>query len=181
MYKQTNNISRENDHYLGHSFAPVEVIQYGDFQCDHCVEVYPVIKLLLETMRADIKFIFRHYPLHLIHPLALDAAIAAEAAAAQGKFWYMHDMIFENQKHLLRTSFSNFAAEINLDMKEFEDSRSHKRLFHKVINDFESGVRSGVNCTPTFIINNKRYGGFDDFEHLYQTCRYAATIGAPAI
>ena len=173
-------ISTGTDHFYGLMEAPVQLIQYGDFLCEHCADVYPAIKLLQEKMGNDIIYIFRHYPLHTIHPLALEAAIASEAAALQGKFWYMHDMIFENQKHLLRSSFSGFAEMINLDMKTFEDSRGHKQLFHKVINDFEKGAQFGVNSTPTFFINGQRYNGFDDFESLYRTCSYAANYSRMA-
>jgi protein-disulfide isomerase len=173
MHILKNNFENSTDHYQGFVHAPVELVQYGDFLCGYCADVYPAIKLLLEKMGDDIKFVFRHYPMHTVHPLALEAAMAAEAAAMQGKFWYMHDMIFENQKHLLRSSFSGFAETIDLDIKTFEDSRGHKKLFHKVINDFENGVKCGVDSTPTFFINRQKYNGFDDFDGLYRTCRYA--------
>jgi protein-disulfide isomerase len=176
-----NIIEMPFDHWLGKEQAQLELMQYGDFQCQHCADVYPVIKLLLEKLDSDIKFIFRHYPLHSQHALALEAACAAEAAALQGKFWYMHDMIFENQKHLVRSSFSRFAENIELDMRTFEDSCGHKKLIHKVINDFESGIRSGVDSTPTFYINGKKYNGFNDFETLYKTCRYVLNCNSIAI
>jgi protein-disulfide isomerase len=155
------------DHYQGCPLAPIELIQYGDFQCPHCADVYPVIKWLLDSFGDLLKFVYRHYPMPTRHPLSLQAAVATEAAALQGKFWYMHDMIFENQKYLTRTSFSEFAREIDLDSRAFEDCREHRKLFRKVISDFESGVKSGVDSTPTFFINGARYDGFDDFDNLY--------------
>ena len=161
------------DHACGPVEAPLELVQYGDFLCSHCGDVYPTIKLLQEKLGNDIRFVYRHYPLHTIHQLSLEAAIASEAAALQGKFWYMHDMIYENQKYLLRSSFSGFAESIDLDMKTFEDSRGHKQLFHKVVNDFGKGVQCSVGSTPTFFINGQRYNGFDDFDSLYKTCRFA--------
>lgn len=175
-------------HFSGLQEAALELVEYGDFMCEHCAEVYPAIKLLQEKLGSSMRFVYRHYPLHAIHPLALEAAIATEAAALQGKFWYMHDMIYENQKHLLRSSFSRFAESINLDLNTFEDSRGHKQLLHKVINDYEKGVQCGVTGTPTFVINGKRYNGFDDFESLYRACRFSmdfrsstGTGGKPAL
>jgi protein-disulfide isomerase len=174
MLKLPFNSSR--DHYQGSLFAPIELVQYGDFQCSHCAYVYPDVKLLMETLGRHVRFVYRHYPLHNIHPLALEAALATEVAATQEKFWYMHDMIFENQKHLLRSSFSTFAEEIELDLGQYENTRKHKKLFHKVTNDFESGVKSGVDGTPTFFINGKKYNGFNDFEGLYKACKYTFNI-----
>ena len=159
------------DHYYGCPGAPIELVEYGDFQCNYCGEVYPVIKQLQDCFGDLLKFVYRHFPVSNQHTLALPAAIAAEAAANQGKFWYMHDMIYENQKYLSRTSFSEFAGEIELDIKSFEDCREHKKLLRKVTGDFASGVRSGVDSTPTFFINGMRYEGFDDFGNLYTVLR----------
>jgi protein-disulfide isomerase len=155
------------DHYQGCAVAPIELIEYGDFECEYCAEVYPTIKQLQDTFGGLLRFVYRHFPIPNRHPLSAAAAVAAEAAASQGMFWYMHDMIYENQKHLTRTSFSIFAGEIDLDIKAFEDCREHRKLFRKVVSDFEGGVRNGVDSTPTFFINGRRYNGFDDFESLY--------------
>ena len=165
----------KRDHFWGDASAPVEVIQYGDFQCSHCAEVYPVIKFLQDQMGSRMKFIFRHYPQPVINPLSLDAAVAAEAAALQGKFWHMHDIIFENQKYLNRGRLAQFAEEIDLNTEIFENSREHKKLFRKVISDFETGIKCGVDGTPTFFIDGRRYNGFHDLESLYRTCRYVWT------
>ncbi|GGB05331.1 DsbA family protein [Puia dinghuensis] len=161
------NFRTDYDHYLGCPRAPLELIQYGDFQCEHCADVYPVIKWLLDSFGDRLKFVYRHYPIPTRHPLSLEAAVATESAALQGKFWYMHDIIYENQKFLTRTSFSEFAREIDLDTCAFEDCREHRKLFRKVISDFEGGVRGGVDSSPTFFINGARYNGFNDFENLY--------------
>jgi protein-disulfide isomerase len=161
------NFRTDYDHFYGSPLAPIELIQYGDFQCEYCAEAYPVIKWLQDSFGDLLKFVYRHYPMPARHPLSLQAAVAAEAAAVQGKFWYMHDMIYENQKYLTRTSFSDFAREIDLNTQAFEDCRQHRKLFQKVISDFEGGVKSGVNCSPTFFINGARYDGFDDFDSLY--------------
>lgn len=161
------------DNFTGCPTATLELVEYGDFQCEYSGRVYMSIKLLQQCLGDQVKFVFRHFPLLNVHPLALEAAVASEAAALQGKFWEMHDMIFKHQKFLVRSSFSKFAEEMGLDAAAFEDSREHKKLIHKVVNDFESGVKSGVDCTPTFFINGHRYSGFEDFENLYKTCKYA--------
>jgi protein-disulfide isomerase len=164
----------KQDHYQGSTCAPIELMLYGDFQCKHCGQAYPEIKLLIDKLGSRIKFVYRHYPIPIVHSLALEAAMASEAAASQGKFWYMHDMIFENQEYLLRSSFSGFAEEIGLDMQQYENSKEHKKLKYKVINDYESGVKCDVDATPTFFINGKKYNGYNDFEGLYRACMYTS-------
>jgi protein-disulfide isomerase len=176
MGMQKYSFDNTRDHYQGSVFAPIEIVQYGDFQCVHCAQAYPDIKLLIETLGGRIRFVYRHYPLPNIHSLALEAAVASEAAASQGKFWPMHDMIFKNQKYLLRSSFSGFAEEIGLNMEQYENSMKYKRLKHKVINDFESGVKCGVDGTPTFFISGRKYNGYNDFEGLYKACKYTFSI-----
>jgi protein-disulfide isomerase len=164
------------DHFFGYKYAPIELVMYGDFQCEYCALVYSEIKLLQQIMGNQLKYAFRHYPLPNLHPLALDAAVATEMAALQGKFWQMHDIIFENQKYLCRASLSRFAEEIEMDMFMFIDNREHQKLHGKVIADFESGVRSGVNATPTFFINGLRYKGMSDFDELYKACNYTLLL-----
>jgi len=161
----------KKDHYSGLATACVELVEYGDFQCQHCGEVYPLIKLVQEEMGDSLRFVFRHYPQPVLHRLSLDASVAAETAALQGKFWHMHDIIFENQKYLSRSRFLQFAEEIDLDTRAYEDNREHKKMIQKVINDFESGVRSGVEGTPTFFINGRRYNGFHDPDDLIRACK----------
>jgi protein-disulfide isomerase len=160
------------DHIAGDQFAPVQLVQYGDLQCPHCADTYATIKQLQDAMGDHLKYAFRHYPQPQIHPHALEAAIACEMAGLQGKFWYMHDMIFENQYRLSRTSFLHFAREIDLDTELFTDTQDYRRMSRKVISDFESGIRSGVNATPTFFINGLRYNGTNDIESLLTACRY---------
>ncbi len=168
------------DRFAGYPSAPIELLMYGDFQCEFCGDVYVVIKLLQEYLGDDLKFVFRHYPLLTLHPLSLDAAVACEAAASQGMFWAMYDKIYANQRYLVRSSFSRFAEEIGLQINKFENSREHKKLIRKVIGDFESGVKSGVDGTPTFFINGRRYNGFEDFQSLFKTCSYAINLNRMA-
>lgn len=166
------SIDPDRDHISGCRFAPVELVQYGDLQCPHCADVYPCIKQLQEIMGDQLRYVFRHYPLPQLHLLALDAAISCEIAAIHGKFWYMHDMIFENQQYLSRAALLRFAEEIEIDTGLFTNTREYKKMSRKVISDFESGVRSGVNGTPTFFINGRRYNGLSDLEELLTTCKY---------
>ena len=148
-----------NDHIYGNLNAALELVEYGDYQCPYCGRAYTIIKSILQRSDTDIKFIFRNFPLSKIHPLALPAAVATEAAARQDKFWEMHDIIFENQPKLNAESFFLFAETIGLDTKHFKSDIERKDLAEKVHHDFESGLRSGVNRTPSFFINGKKYEG----------------------
>jgi protein-disulfide isomerase len=161
------------DHYQGNPDAPIQLVQYGDFQCMHCGDVYTIIKCLQKCLGNHLLFVFRHYPLPAKHPLSLEAAIAVEAAALQGKFWQMHNAVFEQQLFLVRSSFCWLAEELELDMTAFYDCRKRTRLMTKPLADFEDGIKSGVDGTPTFFINGQKYTGAADFESLYQACCYA--------
>ena len=155
-----------NDHMQGNKNAPIELVEYGDYQCPHCGRAYPIIKNLQEKLGSKLKFIFRNFPLSEIHPDATNAAVAAEAAGAQGKFWEMHDIIFENQLHLSDAHLMKYAASIGLDIAQFKTDFEESRAMEKVENDFESGVISGVNGTPTFFVNGERYNGSWEGEDL---------------
>jgi protein-disulfide isomerase len=171
MGKLQLSFNRAMHHRQGGIFAPVELVQYGDFQSNDCAAVFDDVKLLLETLGSRICFVYLHFPLHKIHPLALDAAIAAEAAAAQGKFWEMHDHIYQNQEDIQRSTLWVYAKTIGLDMVKFAGDIKQKSLFYRVINDFESGKRSGVDKVPAFFINGHRYNGPINFDGLYRACK----------
>ncbi|MEX6686305.1 thioredoxin domain-containing protein [Danxiaibacter flavus] len=149
----------ENDHVQGNEDASVELVEYGDYECPHCGRAYPIIKNIQEKMGDKLKFVFRNFPLAEIHPNAITAAIATEAAALQGKFWEMHDIVFEHQKSLSVERLLDYAAELGLDMHRFSKDFSDKQSLAKVEEDFESGIRSGVNGTPSFFINGNKYEG----------------------
>jgi len=150
---------RPEDHAEGDADAPCTLVEYGDYQCPHCGHAYPIIKNLQRGLGADIKFVFRNFPLSEIHPDAFNAAVAAEAAGLQQKFWDMHDIIFENQQELDLESLFLYAKTIGLDVERFKNDLQENTLTNKVEQDFESGVRSGVNGTPSFFINGKKYNG----------------------
>src|SRR5438067_4435732 len=108
------------DHALGASHAPVTVVEYGDFECPNCKQAAPAVKLLLEHFAGRVRVVWRHFPLEEVHPHALQAALAAEAAAAQGKFWPMHDILFENPHHLKLPQLRGHAQRLELDMVRYD-------------------------------------------------------------
>lgn len=147
------------DHIRGNSNAPLELVEYGDFECSDCGHAYPIIKTIQQALGDDLKFVFRNFPLTQIHPHAVNAAVAAEAAALQNKFLEMHDIILQNQKHLEFEDLLLYAIKIGLDPNQFKGDMQKNALLAKVEADFESGVRSGVNRTPSFFINGVKYDG----------------------
>lgn len=154
------------DHIRGNSNAPLELVEYGDFECSDCGRAYPIIKTIQQALGDDLKFVFRNFPLTQIHPHAVNAAVAAEAAALQNKFWEMHDIILQNQKHLESEDLLLYAQKIDLDSNQFKDDIQKGSLRAKVEADFESGVRSGVNRTPSFFINGVKYDGGNEMNEL---------------
>jgi len=159
------------DHIQGSAHAAIELVEYGDYECPHCGRAYPVIKHVQQTMGDDLKFVFRNFPLSEMHPHALNAAVATEAAGAQGRFWEMHDIIFENQQHLGDAHLIRYAATVGLDVPQFEQDFEQPQFMQKVEADFERGVRSGVNGTPSLFINGVKYNGMVDEESLLEHLR----------
>ena len=143
------------DQCIGDDSSPIILVEYGDYQCPNCGYAHPLVKRLLEEKGKRFLFAFRNFPLKEIHPAAFMAALSAESAGKQGKFWEMHDMIFENQKRLHGNSFLNFANDLELDPLQFAKDLEDCAITNKVEADFESGIRSGVNGTPTFFINGE--------------------------
>lgn len=156
-----------NDHIRGKEDAPLELVEYGDYECIDCGNAFPEVNKIRQEMGEDLKFVFRNFPLSKIHRHATNAAIAAEAAALQNNFWEMHDLIFQNQKHLKSEDLLIYADKIKLDPNKFKSDIQKNELLTKVESDFESGIRSGVNRTPTFFINGIKYeGGLENNELL---------------
>lgn len=148
-----------NDHIYGNENAALELVEYGDYECPYCGRAYPIIKSIQQELGEDLKFVFRSFPLPKIHPHAISAAIATEAAGLQDKFWEMHDIVFENQKALDAENIFLLAQAIGLDLEQFKNDIQQKELADRVEQSFESGLRSGVNRTPSFFINGKKYEG----------------------
>ena len=149
----------EKDHTQGNEQALIELVEYGDFQCSFCAYAYQLVKDLQLEFGNNIKFVFRNFPLSKSHPEAKLAAVASEAAGKQGKFWEMHDILFENQKFLYASWLMKYADQIGLDTVRFEADLFDEALIRKVEDDFESGVRSGLNRTPAFFVNGEYYNG----------------------
>jgi len=157
------------DHAQGNLDAELTIVEYGDYQCPYCGAAYPILKELMDQFGTQIKFVFRNFPLSEMHPYARAAALAAEAAALQGKFWEMHDAIFENQRSLNESFLLKLAEKLNLEISQFKSDLENPKLAEKVDGDFESGVVSGVNGTPSFYINGQKFdGGAVDLFHLIQ-------------
>jgi protein-disulfide isomerase len=147
------------DQTQGNEQAAIKLVEYGDYQCPYCADAYPVIKEIQSTFGDQILFVFRNFPLQESHKYANIAAQAAEAAGKQGKFWEMHDAIYENQQQLNDDYLDSLAEKLGLDMEQFEWDLNSEEITNKVEDDFESGVRSGVNGTPSFFINGTKFDG----------------------
>jgi protein-disulfide isomerase len=164
----------EKDHAQGPASAPLTLVEYGDYECPYCGNAYPVVKRLKEEMGDRLRFVFRNFPLNTIHAHAGVAAQAAEAAAAQGKFWEMHDLLYEHQKDLSDADMLRWALKLGMEPYRFESDLSSEIFARRVSEDFRGGVRSGVNGTPTFFINGVRYDGSYDYESLKAALEEAA-------
>lgn len=147
----------DRDHAQGLADAPVTLVEYGDFECPYCRQAYPIVKEVQSRVGPPLRFVFRNFPLTELHPHAQHAAEAAEAAGAQGAFWQMHGRLFERQFALEDDNLIEYARELGLNADRVAGelaARTHKA---RVRDDFMSGVRSGVNGTPTFFINGVRH------------------------
>jgi protein-disulfide isomerase len=152
----------DRDHIQGAAHARVTLVEYGDYECPFCGEAYLVVKALQKHFKNHLRLVFRNFPLSEAHPHATHAALAAEAASAQGKFWEMHDQLYENQQALEDQDLAGYAEALGLDVPLFMRQIAEPHLTARVREDFLSGVRSGVNGTPTFFINGMRYDGSYD-------------------
>jgi protein-disulfide isomerase len=142
-----------SDHNLGPSHAPVTLVEYGDFECPNCKQAAPAVKLLLQRFPGRVRLVWRNFPLEEVHPHALQAALAAEVAAGQGKFWPMHDLLFDNQRHLKPPQLRGYAERLELDMVRYDADMADTAYLQRVREDIESGRASGVRATPTFYVN----------------------------
>lgn len=154
----------EHDHAAGRADAPLTLVEYGDYQCPHCAAAHPVVRALQRAFGAELRFVFRNFPLTEMHPAAEPAAELAESAALQGKFWEAHDAIFDwslenGPEALCLEAFESIALTLGLDPQRIEEDVSTHRHLERIRSDFKSGVRSGVNGTPTFFINGQRFDG----------------------
>ncbi|HXC59878.1 MAG TPA: thioredoxin domain-containing protein [Steroidobacteraceae bacterium] len=147
------------DHAQGSPEAAVTLVEYGDYQCPYCGLAYHEIKKAQKRLGAKLRFVFRNFPLNQAHPQAELAAESAEAAGAQGKFWEMHDALYENQQQLGQPLIEALVERLRLDGEKFEADLETRKFQSHVKHDFMGGVRSGVNGTPGLFINGQRYDG----------------------
>lgn len=143
------------DHSRGPDHAAVTVVEFGDFECPNCKQAAPAVKLLLERFDERVRFVFRNFPLAEVHPHAMMAAQAAEAAGAQGKFWEMYDLLFENQTHLKAQHLHSYAERLGLDMARYTAEMDDEIYLQRVREHMESGRQSGVRATPSFFVNQR--------------------------
>jgi protein-disulfide isomerase len=155
-----------DDHAEGPENAEVTLVEYGDYECPHCGHAYPMVKRLQKHFGKQLRFVFRNFPLTESHAHAEHAAETAEFAGAHGKFWEMHDLLFENQEHLGEALFLELAQELDLSPPALSEALGSKEFGARVRAEFSGGVRSGVNGTPTFFINGTRYDGPIEFPEL---------------
>lgn len=171
-------VSPDRDHMRGKPTAPVELLEYGDFECEECSRSYRIVGNLLVQHGDKFKFVFRYFPLSKIHPHAERAAEAAEAAGAQGQFWPMHNELFEHQDALFDHNLLEYAEKLGLDQGRFKREMLDNYHLPRVREDFTSGVRSGVNRTPTFFINGYRYDGSWDHASLLAAIQQTTELHA---
>jgi protein-disulfide isomerase len=170
------------DHVRGVPNPSITLVEYGDYECPFCGEAFWVLRQIEQRFAKELRFVFRNFPLTEIHPQAMVAAEAAEAADAQGKFWEMHDAIYENQRALSPEMLVALADRMRLDTDRFEEDVDSHRFATKIHKDFMSGVRSGVNGTPTLFINGYRFDGPVDFTLLsraIEEARAGAFVAGP--
>jgi NhaA family Na+:H+ antiporter len=168
-------VTPNRDHIRGPIDAPLTLLEYGDYECPYCGMAYVIVEDLIAQMGDQMRFVFRHFPLVDLHPHAERAAEAAEAAGAQGKYWDMHHMLFQNQENLSDPFLLGYARAIGLDVTRFTDDLATGIYRRKVAEDFISAVNSGVNGTPTFFINDVKHDGPWDAASLLAALQGAAT------
>ena len=163
------------DHIQGPASAPVTLVEYGDYQCPYCGMAHPIVKSLQRALGKQMRFVFRNFPLRESNPDAEHAAEAAESAGAQGSFWEMHDTLYEHQDQLEDRDLADYAEQLGLDSGQLVRDLEEGTYAGRVREDFRSGVRSGVNGTPTFFVNGVRYDeGWNDPDQFLRALRSVA-------
>jgi protein-disulfide isomerase len=171
----TMPVSEDRDHIQGPTEAAVTLVEYGDYECPYCGAAYPIIKEVQSRMGERLRFVFRNFPITTSHPHAEQAAETAEAAATQGRFWQMHDLLYENQRRLRVPDLRDYAERLALDVERFDRELTEHAHAARVREDFMSGVRSGVNGTPTFYINGARHDDSYDIDTMLAALERAAS------
>jgi protein-disulfide isomerase len=162
------------DHISGPATAPVTLVEYGDYQCPYCGEANGIVDEIRRQLGDGLRFVFRNFPLAEIHPHAEHAAEVAELAAAHGKFWEMHDALYAHQEALDDRHLVSYGTALGISAEEMHKALAGRGFADRIHEDFISGVRSGVNGTPTFFINGVRHDGSYDFDTLMAAIAAAA-------
>src|SRR5919205_2637635 len=162
------------DHVRGPEDAPVTLVKYGDYECPYCGQLHPVLEEVRERAGERVRFVFRHFPLDSAHPRARRAALAAEAAASQGRFWEMHELLYENLDELGDEDLRRYAAELGLDLQRFEADLANDDLAWRIEEDRLGGERAGVGGTPALFVNGAKYSGPMDLDGLLAAVEEAA-------
>lgn len=174
MAHLTLPVDPARDHFQGYEDAPVTLVEYGDYECPHCGRAHPVVRKIQQIMGDNLRFVFRNFPLAEMHPHANHAAQASESAGAQGVFWEMHHGLFSHQRDLSDNGIKTVAQQAGADPEATLSDVLLGKFEPKVKEDFLSGVRSGVNGTPTFFINGVRHDDSWDEETLLKALQKAA-------
>ncbi len=167
---QMKILLRKDTHLAGASKTEVTVVEFGDFQCPACAVAYQVVNQIKKKYEGKVRFAFREFPI-AVHKNGYSSALAAETAGGQGMFWEMHDMLYDNQKEWSDRNdaidiFTSYAKKIGIDADKFKKDVEDKKYDAKIQNDLKDGNMLGVNATPTFFINGKKYSGvltYEDF------------------
>jgi Na+/H+ antiporter NhaA len=172
------DVDPERDHIRGGEDALVTLVEYGDYECPYCGQAESVIRELFDSFGGELRYVWRHLPLNDVHTYAQTASEAAEAAAAQGKFWEMHDCLLDNQDRLSFTDLIDHAATIGIDAERFEEELQQRKYAGRVAEDVSSADASGVAGTPTFFINGRRHYGAYDLPTLTSAVKASSTRAA---
>ena len=154
------------EHVLASTRAPVTLVEYGDFECPNCKQAAPAVRQLLEKYAGRLRLVYRHFPLDEVHPHAVAAALAAEGAAVQDKFWPMHDLLFDNQAHLTARHLRSYAERLGLDMARYDTDVGRRTHWHRVREHIDGALRSGVRATPTFFVDGRLQDVSFGLQHL---------------
>jgi protein-disulfide isomerase len=177
-------VDPEHDHIRGSDSAPVTIVEYGDFQCGYCGMAEREIRDLLAESGDDVRYVWRHLPLNDVHPNAQLAAEAAEAAAAQGRFWEMYDLLLAHQDALELMQLADYAEQLELDREAFVAELTRRTYAGRIAEDVASADESGVTGTPTFFVNGRRHYGAYDLQALkvaVEAAKWRAATIAPAL
>ncbi len=172
-----------HDHIRGPADAPVTLVEYGDYQCPHCGAAYPIVETVRERFSDTLRYVYRHFPLTQIHPMAQPAAESAEFAGAHGRFWDMHDGLYQNQEGLNdeRLGFAmifGLADTLGLSTDRLRESLERGEYSSKIRADVLGGLRSGVNGTPSFFINGRRHDGSYMYDELVSAIESVLPVAA---